>query len=204
MKWESNKKIIKSCSFNAEIGSYALDSEPLIFENCRERFAVHFTEKTEGFFYKHAEDHGQNIAAFIQKTELILETDAISKFSSTNRSTILWVSPSVFWKECYMRRSIFTILLRAAEAYNRDIDNYEDALFSHKYIDATRIAVTRFLYGFTSYTGAKCLPNSTETVIRSGWLSTFINKKQNEVKKLLTSSSGILYAYGDNSNSLWI
>jgi hypothetical protein len=198
-------KIIKSCNVDAVVGSYALDRQPLVFENCRERFAVAFQEATTGLYFKHQAAKGIDIANFVSKTEIIIRQGPLSKFSITNRDTILWVEPSQFWKSCPMKRSLFTILLRAASAYNSQTDNYEDAIFSQQYLDPTKKAVIRFLNGFTKYVGPDLKISSTGTVIVDGWKTVFQNKTETEIKKMLVSPNKFFSFYGDwFPSSLWI
>lgn len=196
-------KIINSCNINVDCGSFALDEEPLKFENCRERFAVSFTPYTSAIFFKHSPLRSSNVASFIIKTEEILELQTKSEFALTNRNFILWISPSSFWKKCYVRRSLFTILLRAGDNYDSDLDNYEEALFHNDYVFSTKSAVLRFLFGFTEYTGPDIIP--TGSVQTRGWRAIFQNKDAVEIKKLLRSPNNSLNIQTNIfPNSIWI
>ena len=198
-------KFIKSCNVNVAQGSFALDKQPLIFEHCRERFAVTFEQDIQGFYFKHQNGKSLDVAQFIQKTEVILGQEIFSQFAKTNRDSILWVEPAFFWKSCALKRSLFTILLRAGRAYNCNEDNYEQALFAQEYVVSTRKAVIRFIFGFTNYIGPNMMPNSSGTAITCGWRHLFQNKSESEIKKLLVSPHKISYDHGDLfSNSLWI
>lgn len=176
-------KIITSLQVSAESGSFALDEKPLKFEKCRERFAPLFLPDTHGFYFTHIPGFGERIAKFILKTELILGETEHTTYAMTNRSTILWVKPSKFWKSCYIRRSLLTILLRAGNDYDPDRDNYESALFRQEYVIPTKKAVMRFLYGFTRYTGE--IPIGAPTLIVKGWKMIFEGKTENEIRSLL-------------------
>lgn len=112
-----NKKFIYSQNTDVKIGSFALDVSPLKFETCRERFAKHWDESTIGWFLKHPENKGKDVASFLVKTEEILKQKEFSKFSNTNRDSILWIEPSDFWKVCRLRRSLLTIIVRAGMFY---------------------------------------------------------------------------------------
>lgn len=180
-------KIVNSLNTDVVVGSFAFDSQPLQFENCRERFASTFNANTTGFYFKHSPEKGESIANFIVKTECVLGNLVFSEFAQTNRDSILWVSPNMFWKQCPMRRSLFTILLRAGNSYNLDLDNYEEALFSNEYIDKTKKAFIRFMMGFTQYVGPDIV--TTGTVWFKGWKSVFEDKNELEIKKMLVSSS---------------
>jgi len=52
-----------------------------------------------------------------------------------------------------MKRSLFTALLRSGMEYTPTKLNFEEALFSHQYLEKTEYAVRRFLKGYTKYTG---------------------------------------------------
>ena len=85
-----------------------------------------------------------------------------------------------------MRRSLLTILLRAGMLYNKDRDNYEQALFTEPYIVPTKQAVMRFLYGFTKYAGPSMEPGTNlET---KGWKMIFSKLKEEEIRRYLVSS----------------
>lgn len=167
-----DKKIISSPNIDGENGSYSVES-PLVFEKCRERFAVTFSEDLPGFYFLHRSGRSESIASFVRKTELILESDT-SSFALTNRDRITWVEPSMFWKVCAMRRSLLTCLLRAGTIYDLKRDNYEEALYAEPYLGRTKRAVMRFLFGFTRYVGVP-VESTCEgsSVIIKGWLSIF-------------------------------
>lgn len=165
-------------------GSFALDKAPTVFVFCREHFAKSFVKDLEGFFFCHKSDI-HNIAAFIQKTELVLNQSHHSEFCQTNVEDILWIKPSLFWRSCEMRRSLLTILLRVAMLYDRSVNNYEEVLFSHELIVPTKRAIKRFLYGFTEYRGPSLA--TTQTVQVKGWKAIFEAKDELEIKRLLVS-----------------
>lgn len=186
MKIELQKsKTINSLNTDVSVGSFALDIQPLQFEHCREKFAAIFNENTTGFFFKHSPSKSKDVASFIIKTEDILQNLIFSEFAETNKDSIVWVCPSMFWKQCPMRRSLFTALLRAGDAYNADIDNYEAALFGQSYLQQTKKAVIRFMLGFTKYVGQDI--QGTGTVWFRGWKSIFEDKNETEIKRMLIS-----------------
>lgn len=180
-----DKKIILSLNTDVDIGSFALDHPPLKFETCRERFASSFDLSTKGFFFKHYPKGSRSVATFVSKTEKILKIRNLSKFSETNRDSILWFEPCHFWKSCRMRRSLLTIFLRAGMIYDTDKDNYEHVLFNHPYIVPTKQAVMRFMYGFTKYAGPPMKSVSLET---KGWREVFKKLDEDEIRKYLVST----------------
>ena len=191
-KWIDKKKICES--IKPHPGYFAVDKSCNVkWENCRERFNNKiFNKDLPGFFFSHEIGECESVVQFIDKTEEILSVER-SSFAKTNRPYATWVCPSDFWRSCEMRRSLFTILLRAGRKYNPVNDNYEDALFSQEYVKLTKEAVMRFLFGFTNYVR---LEN------KQGWVSVFMHKKYEDVRKRLVSKNA-----GDFSlvgaGSLW-
>jgi len=185
-----DKKIIYAQNVDAENGSFALDKSPLKFETCRERFGRAWDETTDGWFFKHPPRKSVDVASFVLKTEAILKQSQFSKFSETNRDTVLWVEPSPFWKACRMRRSLLTILIRAGMVYDLKNDNYEHALFNQQYVTPTKRAVKRFLHGFTKYTGPSIAEGTLET---TGWVRIFEGKDIEYIKTILVWPEETLY-----------
>jgi hypothetical protein len=145
---------------------------------CREVFGGHFTKKTENFAFSHKPKCGINIAAFFARFEdqLKLKKNR-TLFTLTDKNNIIIVIPSLWWRKYLVRRSLFTILLRAAQAYVIERDNFEDALFSDPYAKETKIALRAFLKGQT-FAKKKML-------LYSGWKATFANKREPEVLNIL-------------------
>lgn len=195
------KKAVMSNNIDVKVGSFALDVSPLKFETCRERFARNFDENTIGFFLKHPSDKGYNVACFLRKTECVLQQTEFSSFSETNRDTILWIEPCAFWKECQMRRSLLTILVRAGMVYDFKNDNYEEALFKQEYASPTRLAIQRFLFGFTKYNGP--LDNNTSTLERRGWKTVFQGKSISDIKTMLVCPDRSYKPVFQGKESLW-
>lgn len=200
MEFQKPKTIL---SLNTDVtnGSYALDDVPLSFETCRERFAARFKQTTPGLYFKHEPERGEDVAAFLLKTEDIVGVEK-SRFSKTNHNTILWIEHSSFWKSCSMRRSLLTILLRAGILYDRHKDNYEDVLFSQEFVKVTKKAVMRFLFGFTKYVGPEII--GADTVIFQGWKSIFEGKNETDIKSFLVKPDGANTTPDILQDALWI
>lgn len=181
------KKTIVSLYADATPGSFALDSTPFHFENCRERFGRMWDKTNKGFYFRHASGQGIGVAAFILKTEEILGKKRFSKFSETNRDTILWIEPCAFWRCCRMRRSLLTILVRCGMYYDPRSDDYETALFCDSYALHTRKAIMRFLFGFTKYVGPSMEGGVVETM---GWKSVFQGRDEIYIKSVLVWPRG--------------
>jgi hypothetical protein len=120
------------------------------------------------FFFSHQTGKGRSVSEFMQKVESILEIKNRSEYGATQRKTIMWIKPSYWWTQRAMRRSLYTILLRAGNGYSPSKDNFEEALFSNFYTTKTQYAVRRFLAGNTIYTGKK-----------KGWYNQFHNIDSN-------------------------
>lgn len=184
----ANLKIAKQIRRKPGPNQYALENEELNWEHCRENFSKIFKQHMSGLFFSHLPENDSNISSFIQKTEQILIVGALqkinkSKFYNTNLNFALWVEPSSFWMKCPMKRSLFTLLLRCGSYYDKNKDNYEEALYSVDYSKSTKKALQRFLYGFTefSYNGENF------EGIGKGWVSYFANKDCSSVCSKLKS-----------------
>lgn len=131
------------------------------------------------FFFTHQTSKGRNIAEFMHKIESILGLKSVSEYGPTQRKAVMWIKPSRWWTVKPMRRSLFTILLRAGNNYFHTKDNFQDALFSDPYSFGTRYAIERFMAGYTMYTGKK-----------RGWYKQFHDEKlTKEMIDLLLISS---------------
>lgn len=119
---------------------------------CRE----YFQDCSQGIrrmFFVTKRNRGRNIASFIDRVEAKLSLRQRTQFGPTQRNNIIWIKIAPWWTTSSMRRSLFTALLRAGNAYNLTQDNFSDALYSIKYTAETKYAVERFLSGYTTYTG---------------------------------------------------
>lgn len=185
-------KVIDGYS-NPGTGQFAIDTgkpgDELNWQSCRDGFATQFLETTPAFFFSHPHGEANRVAEFIAKTEEIIDLKTVpagennamrlgtylpTQFALTNRNFIMWIRPSNFWTQCHLRRSLFTILVRCGQYYTPDKPNYDAALFNGKggsgvYLDGTRLATQRFLFGFTKYV----LPSGGS---QAGWNATFRNK----------------------------
>lgn len=198
-------KKLESTSIDGRVGAFAIDRVPFQLHDCRERFAAHFMSDTTGIYMKMSQNRGENIAKFLWKTEDILNESCRSEFALTSYSTILWISPTYFWRACPLRRSLLTILLRAANEYSISDDNYENALFSQEFVIPTKKAVMRFLFGFTKYTGPDFTSTNTGTLLVTGWKQIFDRKGDDDVKRLLVWPTENQYVpEGDYPQALWI
>jgi hypothetical protein len=175
-------------------GAYAVDGEKISWVKCREQFAVKFSHSVDGIYFVHKKGQGESVAAFILQAEKVLgiHYKERSIFSKTNKDSVIWVSVSCFWKECELRRSLFTILLRAGMDYSIEKNNFSKTLFSNLYVRQTEVAIKRFFFGFvdfriqmvtTHYAGDHRMAPSQ--ISRKGWVNTFKDAGFKDVKKIL-------------------
>ncbi len=155
-------------------------------ENCRERLARHFTPTSSGFYMGVLEKEIENCPRFMWKVEELLKLKEHSNFAPTKTKGLLWVQPCQWWKDCIMRRSLFTALIRAGIYYDLKKDNFEQSLFSAQYLNSTKRALMRFLFGFTKYVGPELDTNPGSGLIVRGWSEIFSNATDDLVKGYLT------------------
>lgn len=143
--------------------------------SCRDAFQSE-SSNIKKFLFVQGLNKGLNVIAFIDKVEIILGVHPKTCMGLTQRKDIIWIEPSSWWTKSGMRRSLFTILLRAGRNYKRSKDNFKEALFSIEYTKDTKFAVERFLNGYTKYQGRT-----------SGWLNQFswCEPSEDRIKQLL-------------------
>ena len=175
-------------------GAFAVDGEEISWIKCREQFAAKFSYDVAGIYFVHKKGQGESVAAFILQAEKVLgiHYKKTSVFSETNKDNVIWVSVSSFWKECELRRSLFTILLRAGINYSIEENNFSKALFSNSYVKQTETAVKRFFFGFVNFKRQMVTtyhPGSHRAgpsqIVRKGWVNTFKNAGVKDVRKIL-------------------
>jgi len=132
------------------------------------------------FFFCSGKHNGKSVASFIDKIETKLKIFPRSQIGPTQKKSIIWIKPSAWWHKYAMRRSLFTILLRAGIHYSAKKDNVEACIKSEKYLDQTSYAFKRFLKGYTKYTGFK-----------RGWYRQFylMSPTRKQVNELLAKPS---------------
>lgn len=142
---------------------------------CRDNFQAD-PMNIKKFLFVSGYNNGMNVIAFIDRVEVILGLSQITLMGLTQRKDVIWIQPTSWWTKYAMRRSLFTILLRAGRGYKRSKDNFNEALFSVIYTERTKYATERFLNGYTRYTGKV-----------SGWYNQFywntIHLGDNEVRQ---------------------
>lgn len=214
-------KEFKQCYGSPPIGQFALEAEPpkgVHWDHCREQFAAKFTESVTGFYFSHPKDKGEDVAAFIVTFESIVALNCsqnippLSLFGKTEKDTILWMQPSRFWTECYMKRSLLTALLRCGMNYSVQKNNFDEALFSEQfketvYLRETKPAVLRFMFGFTKYVGPVTYSTSTgpyASICKHGWREEFKSLDNSTIRKrLVLPSESVSEPTIVGAESLW-
>lgn len=159
---------------------------------CREEFSSHLASYgSKGIYFRHHINQGDNISGFMLKTEEIIDVAPKSAFLKTDSPEITYIEPSSFWLNCILKRQLLSIFLRVSVNYNPLVDNYEESLWNpdimHKqYTSETKLAILRFLYGFTQLNESKIPPGFFST-IQNGWVSLFGGKDMVFIKQILQS-----------------
>jgi len=182
-----------------QVGSFAIDEPTINWYKCREQFANRFGKDCEGMFFSHerGHEHSERVAWFMAIVEEILDLKERSEYAKCTKNFAMWLRPSSFWLDCEMKRSLFTILLRSGLEFDIKKNNFESALFSVNYSSETKLAVMRFLFGFTKYA-----PDPTIGCVK-GWWSAFKDKTEDQVKKQLVWPEDRHEKYVVGVGSLW-
>lgn len=189
----------------SDVGIYAIFPEEEKYFNsywdtCREQFAKKFLKESYGFFISVLEDHKENIPKFICECEMLLNVRIKSKFYLTDMKNVIFIKPSKFWRCCYMRRSLFSLLCRLGLFYHTgpkfeefllgDVDETKSDKInaSFNFARRTRDAILRFFSGCTKYVGEG--PNFCEYFPeKHGWVEEFNGKSRAYIKAVLKPSS---------------
>ena len=193
-KFIDTKKI--NCHVIPPVGNYALEvnsPKDVHWDHCREQFAAKFNELTSGFYFSHLKK-AESIGEFVSKFELIVGVCEPSVFANTEKENVMWIQPSGFWKDCQMKRSLLTILIRCGLNYDIETDNFDDALFGEYkeslYIRETRSAMLRFMFGFTQFTGIVNPISPSTSLVKHGWREEFMKLDDSTIRRKLILPEG--------------
>ncbi len=168
------------------------------WDTCREQFAKKFRRDALGFFISVEADAKDSIPKFISKCEQLLELRKFSKFYLTDMKQVIFIEPCAFWRNCYMKRSLFSLLCRLGIYYHLGA-KFEDYLFgnldntkqekidnAYEFARRTKLAIARFFAGYTKYRGAG--PNLHEYFPeKHGWTAEFSDKDVQYIKNVLVN-----------------
>lgn len=196
-KFGPTKEIKQSYSLPL-VGNFALEVEPPKtphWDHCREQFASKFNETIQGFFYSVHPNTCEDVAEFLVKCEEIIGLDRTSAFCKTDKNTIMWIVPTLFWLGCDMKRSFLTMMLRCGLNYNKEKDNFDDALFSETYKEnkwarETKAATMRFLFGFTRWIDQRPKDTTLYMTSKYGWHEEFSRIDNLCIRKRLALPEG--------------
>jgi hypothetical protein len=178
------------------IGNFAIEDpiKDVRWDHCREQFAAKFNEDTVGFYFSHPNGFSQDVGEFLTKFEIIVGVKNNSVFSKTERNDVTWIQPSLFWRSCYLRRSLLTLILRCSMNYRVEKDNFDDALFGDYkeclYIKETKPALLRFMFGFTQFNG-KLSTKPIANIVRHGWREEFLRLDEFAIRRRLISPENV-------------
>ena len=205
-KFDSAKSYLVPTIFGpGDMGIYAIyppDEESYFnsyWDTCREQFGKKFLETSLGFFFSlKDESQSEFVINFISKCEECLELDELSNFFLTDMKNVIFIIPSNFWKKCYMRRSLFSLICRQGLLFDGQ-HQFENLLIGNvgetkqdkldgtfSFARKTRTAILRFFGGYCRYVGE----GPERDVIfpeKHGWVHEFKEKPKSYVKKVLIS-----------------
>jgi len=186
-----------------DVGIYSVHpAEDAVFhsywDTCREQFAKKFNKKSTGFYFTVVKNKIYNVPNFLEICENLLELKTKTKFFLTEEENVLFIEPAFFWKKCYMRRSLLTLLCRLGLLFekNEEFENYlfgfvddgdkEKINSSYLFARQTKNAIMRFFCGNTCYVGAG--PDFEQYFPeKHGWVEEFKNKNLKYIKNVLIS-----------------
>lgn len=145
--------------------------------SCRELFlSESFKGKMNKFLFSH---YGNKTHLYIKKfiaeceDRLGVRVSERSRILPTKNANVSIVIIGEWWRTVPIRKALFTILLRAGQAYNEN-RTFEQALYSNQYVRNTKYAVERFFNGFTILKGKNY-----------GWVENFQYLSEKGVEKKL-------------------
>lgn len=159
------------------------------WEVCRDVFQTCGTLK---FLFKHSVGKGSNIARLVWGVEDLLGIPR-TYFDTTQCNSVMFVKASPWWYKTLLRKSFFTMMLRAGEFYKINGKPTKEgmiaALCKQKYGKKTEHAIRRFLDGhIKSY--SKITDDDFEEYnlgygCNKGWYDTFGKLDESEVSEIL-------------------
>lgn len=117
---------------------------------CRENFQDIGKMK---ILFQHPANKGANIASLIRDVEKMIKIRPFTQCGPTQSPRVSWINASSWWYRTKMRKSFFTMMLRAGQFYNMDHkrSGIEKAFFEQEYGQFTQNAICRFLDGHVRF-----------------------------------------------------
>lgn len=197
----SLKKTVLSVDVSDSEGAFAIcDAAPttdlINWQTCREIFAKSFNSCSDAFYFSCSPKNQQSIISFIKLCENILDIKEKTKVYQTTNEYVILFYPDNFWKDCYVKRSLYTLLLRMG-FYHQPSFSWEETMFGEYKgdfntkisankadVQKTKTAIERFFLGFTYFVGTiRRQPEYGPW--KYGWVEEFQNRNKFEIKKLL-------------------
>jgi len=114
--------------------------------NCRDSFHTQWLRRNnETLLYV---CNKNNVKKFIDLAEKTLRLWNKTTIHNTENKNIAYIYPAPFWKDCPLRMSLFTILLRAGQKYTDEME-WRETLFEYPYAYETKEAIAYFFAGHT-------------------------------------------------------
>jgi hypothetical protein len=134
------------------------------FGPCREVFASNWINGDEYILFSHPPKKGKLICDRINKLEKKLNIKfRLTDFGPTQYNNISWIKVSYFWRKSYIKRSLFTALLRGCSRAKNS--KYHTIIKNEYVLKDTRKAVDIFFNGNTRL--------NSKTRTKSGWRNIF-------------------------------
>jgi len=173
------------------------NEESIVYWNiCREQFSKNFDEERNMFFLSVDYHQPYSTCLFFDIAEDILGIKSKTVFHKTEKHNILLVEPAEFWRKCFLRRSLMTLMCRLGMYFTNKGD-WEYYLFgevpdsgnnkvdeNYKFARDTRYAIARFFCGFSKFNGKEPLKTAFYPE-KHGWVEEFYNKDTSYIKKRL-------------------
>jgi hypothetical protein len=145
--------------------------------NCRDSFHYNFDQSWyKQFFYACPYETVRDV---IGEVENELGLTFKSKIRKCDVKDVVWIKPARFWRAQPIRLSLFTILLRAAQHYEGDLDKM---IMADGQASNTKEAIDYFLSRHCYYTGSE-----------KGWYQQFDTRyllhKKKKLDSLLSTTS---------------
>lgn len=184
------------------------------WDGCREVFARNFKNNSYGFFFVVPENKINSSQNFLEMCETVIDLKNKTKFFKTIRKEIVLIKPSLFWMDCDIKRSLFTLLCRIS-LFHKNTSSWEDTMFGEKFTEIdkkinsnkedvlkTKNAIIRFFLGYTHFTG-KIYQREDVGPLKHGWVQEFYDLSVIEIKKrLVKNKSNLIDSLFSNSDLL--